>query len=545
LLLDAVATHARERPDAVAIRFLERGEDVTSEATYADLVTQAEAVASVLLDRGCAGRPVILALRPGIGFVATLLGCLRAGVIAVPVPFPPAGEGRQRLVTVLNELRGAAAVTDDAAAIGALSDESRLILSLTAMPRRNTTDLPAMPAADAPAVIQYSSGSTRAPRGIVLSHGNIASNLAMVREVFGTDTGTVGVNWLPPHHDMGLFGAILQPLYAGGLGVLMPPFAFIQKPVRWLRAIDRHRGDIGGGPNFGYELCVRRVRPQDAPGLDLSSWTIAFCGAEPIRAASLQGFADHFAPARFDPRAILPCYGLAEATLLATSARPGTGLRQVPVASRPTHGPRPRVSCGEPPMGCHVSIHGPETGVALPLGAAGEICVAGPHVAVGEWCAETGRITALSAALPDNGRRLLRTGDIGALTAAGLVVIDRMKDILFLHGRNLHAADIEQAAIAATGQALMAVAAFAAGEPDQEILVLLGEIATADRQGRDLARLSRDIAAAVGQECGVVPRTGFLPHGALPRTTSGKIRRQAARRAYAAGTLHLLATVEA
>lgn len=544
-LLQALAAHAQHRGQQVAIHFLDRGETATSSVTYAELLSQAEAVASGLIGHGCAGRPVILALAPSIGFIVALLGCLRAGAIAVPVPFPPVGDCRQRLSMVLRELGDASVITDDVAAIEALSEKPHIMVSFAALAAEPRSHLPGEPDGNAPAVIQYSSGSTRAPQGIVLSHANIASNAAMVQEIFGTHPGTVGVSWLPPHHDMGLFGAILQPLYAGALAVLMPPFAFVQRPIRWLRAIERYGGTMAGGPNFGYELCVRRIQPETARTLDLSSWQIAFCGAEPIRAASLSGFATQFTAARFNEAAFLPCYGLAESTLLATSARPGTGVRQVLIPSGPEETPRPWVACGGPPSGCLLRIREPSTGTTLLPGNVGEICIAGAHVAVGEWHAVEGRIAPLASTVTEQGRRWLLTGDIGIETPAGLVVLDRMKDILFLHGRNLHAADIEAAAMGATGQTLIAAAAFAAGEPEAEILVLLGEIPAAGRQHCDLDELRRVIADAVGRECGLLPQTGFLPFGALPRTTSGKIRRHATRQAYRAGALRFLRAMEA
>ncbi|WP_439597762.1 AMP-binding protein [Falsiroseomonas sp.] len=526
-LPELIAQHARSRADHCALRFLQRGEAVTEQASYAALQEAVAPLAGGLVAAGLRGVPVVLALPPGLGFVTALLACLRAGAIAVPVPFPPTGEARLRQQRVIADLGAGAILAAPEAEI-----ETGRLRRLDPATLRAPLDSPP-PAPEAPAVIQYSSGSTRAPAGIVISHANLMANQRMIQEAFGSGPDVIGVNWLPPHHDMGLFGAILHPLFLGGTAVLMPPFAFIQKPLRWLAAIAAHRATVVGGPNFGYELCLRRVSAAQTASLDLSSLQVTFCGAEPVRAESLRRFADHLAPAGFDPSSLLPCYGLAEVTLLATAVAKGSGLREV--AAEPG-GPL-QVACGSPPAGCRISIREPEGTDRMPAGVAGEICIAGPHLAAGLWQGETASIAPLPGLLQAEGAHWLRSGDIGAMTEAGLVILDRIKDTIIAHGRKIYAADAEAAAFEAAGPQLAAAAAIGLPGPEGDRLVLLCEIPLAERRGLELASLCRRIAEQVGQRCGLLPEVALLGSGTLPRTTSGKIRHQAARQAWLEGSL--------
>jgi acyl-CoA synthetase (AMP-forming)/AMP-acid ligase II len=522
--------HARSRGDHPALRFLQRGEAVTEAASYAELDAAVAPLAGGLVQAGLRGVPVVLALPPGLGFVVALLACLRAGAIAVPVPFPPTGEARVRQQRVIEDLGEGAVLAAPEAEI----DSGRL-RRLDPATLRAPLDAPAPPP-EAPAVIQYSSGSTRAPAGIVISHANLMANQRMISEAFGSGPEIVAVNWLPPHHDMGLFGAILHPLFLGGTAVLMPPFAFIQKPLRWLAAIAAHRGTVAGGPNFGYELCLRRVSAPQVAGLDLTSLGVTFCGAEPVRAESLRRFAAHLAPAGFDAASLLPCYGLAEVTLLATGVAKGSGLREVAAGAA---GQR-QVTCGSPPAGCIVTIRDPEGADRMPPGVAGEICIAGPHLSVGLWQGDAAGIAPLPGLFEAEGERWLRTGDIGTMTADGLVILDRIKDTVIAHGRKIYAADAEAAAFEAAEPVLSAAAAIGLPGAEGDRLVLLCEVSVAERRGLAPAPLRRRIAEQVGQRCGMLPDVVLLGFGTLPRTTSGKIRRQAARQAFLDGNLKLL-----
>jgi acyl-CoA synthetase (AMP-forming)/AMP-acid ligase II len=511
-LLGALERDAQFYPDRDAIRFLEKGEEVTSSITYSALHRAVEEVAAGLVARELAGKPVVLALPPGIEFVVAVLACFRAGAFAVTIPFP-FGTFAERIAAIVGNARPAAVLSEC---------PLHEVPELSGLPRMSVDDLrqhralPAEPSADCLALIQYSSGSTRAPCGIAITHANLAANLAMIEMIFGTKSDDVGVSWLPPSHDMGLIGAILEPVFVGGTAILMPPAAFFARPIRWLRAIDRYRATVQGGPNFAYELCTRRVGAEPAGELDLSCWRVAFCGAEPIRVKSLEAFARHLAASRFDRRAFLACYGLAETTLI-SSAGP---LREVALAGDPFA--FSRVSCGKPVPGCAIDVRA-ETG---------EIFVSGPHVSPGRWSGELGAVVPWEGTIEQDGRRFVPTGDTGAISDGELVVLDRIKDVIAIHGRKLHAVDVEHVVMDGAAGVIVAAAAFAVPSERGERLVTLCEVSARDIKHLDRAELKQSLCAVVGTALGVVPEIVLLRHGALPRTSSGKIKRHASRAEY-------------
>ncbi|SHI43685.1 Acyl-CoA synthetase (AMP-forming)/AMP-acid ligase II [Roseomonas rosea] len=536
-VLAALESHAQSRGERDAFLFLGRGEEVTERLSWPMLAREVDQIARGLAAEGLAGCTLALVFPPGLGFIAAFLACLRVSAVAVPMLRPVMADQRERLALLMADAQPDAMIVAGEEDAGAPWAAARTI----ALPRllRAAHALPPMPPPEAPAFVQYTSGSTRSPRGIVLTHGNIAANLAMIRQRFGLDAGGIGVSWLPHHHDMGLIGAILEPVLLGALAVLMPPMAFLQRPLRWLRAIARHGATTAGGPSFGYGLLTRRVSEADLRALDLSAWTVAFCGAEPIRQRVLQDFAARFAPAGFRPSAFLPCYGLAEATLLVTGRDAGSGLRLV---GRAGDAGASRVALGRPAPGCDLLL-ADEAGAHAPdEGREGEICVAGPHVSPGFWCGETRAVLPHPGGFEAVGKHFLRTGDLGAVLEGELVVLDRLKDVVAIHGRKLHATDIEGTLLeAALDEEVLAAAAFGViGAGNEERLVVLCE--TGNRDLEAAAAVIPALSALVAERHGVVPHLALLRHGALPRTSSGKVRRQAAKAAWAEG---LLATREA
>jgi acyl-CoA synthetase (AMP-forming)/AMP-acid ligase II len=549
-LLVALRRHAEMRGDRDAVRFLARGEAVTDRLTYADMMTAVDETATGLVAEGAAGRPVVLALGPGTRFVVTFLACLRAGAIAVTVPYPAVAANRERFAAVVADCRPFAVVSEaaDEDLPGLPEGTRRLVAGAL---RRLAGALPPEPDADTLALVQYSSGSTRAPRGVVITHGNIAAAERMIQAAMRADEDNVTVSWLPPFHDMGLIGSVLHPLYVGGVSVLMPPNAFLQKPMRWLRTISEHRATIAGGPNFGFDLCVRRA-PADGgtDGLDLSSWKVAFCGSEPVRAATLKAFADRFAGAGFDAAALMPCYGLAEATLLVSARRYGTGVGEFATVGTDTAAaPLSRVSCGITPPGCIVRlrpIEGAAAEEAVGAPEIGEVCIGGTHIALGTWSGADQAVVPFEAAFTSaEGLRLLPTGDVGALAGGELAIIDRIKDIVAVYGRKLHAVDVEDTVLSEPGTEVVAAAAFAVQVDGRETLALLCEIRTRDLADLDRTARMAQLRDRVAQAHGVVPVVGLLTHGALPRTSSGKIQRQRARALFLGGELRIAASTAA
>ena len=404
---------------------------------------------------------------------------------------------------------------------------------------------------DSPAVLQYTSGSTGTPRGVLLSHRNVLSSAAaMCREDV---PDAVGVSWLPPHHDFGLIGGMLLPVYAGRETIFMPSAAFVQRPLRWLAAISRYRGTTSGAPNFAYELCSRKVRPQELDGLDLSSWRVAVVGAEQVRSGALAEFAAKFAPAGFRPEAFLPAYGLAEAVLNVTSGR-WFDLRVERCFSRkllaegrvrPAADNAPDawrlVGCGRAWSGQRVEIVDPSTLRRSPADAVGEIWVQSPNVALGYWNRPQESRATFDARTADGDGPFLRTGDLGFFHEGELFVVGRIKELIIIRGRNYFPHDIEAAV--ARGHAALRPgggAAFACEMGGTERVVIVHEV----RRGpgfdpeQVIAAIRRELAAEFFLAPGAVV---LIPGGALPRTNSGKIARAVCRDHFLRGQLPAVA----
>ncbi|MFW6169226.1 MAG: AMP-binding protein, partial [Planctomycetota bacterium] len=412
------------------------------------------------------------------------------------------------------------------------------------------------------AFIQYTSGSTDKPRGVMVSHANLVHNLELIHSGFGLKRGTpedpagVGVSWLPTYHDMGLIGGILESLWAGGMSVLMPPSMFLQRPERWLQAISDYGACVSGAPNFAYDLCVRKIDEARLQSLDLSTWRVAFCGAEPIRAGTLERFTEKFACRGFREDAFYPCYGLAEATLFVTGSqtpRPPlirhfrrSKLQSDGVAERNGEAHedmRKLVSCGTTLLDQTLAIVNPLTKAPCPDGTVGEIWVRGPSVARGYWGPD-GRAADFNACLAQTGEEgFLRTGDLGFVQEGELFVTGRLKELVIIRGRNLDPADIEGTAQAAHPALLPdSGAAFSRELDGEERLVLINEL---DRSFRntDYEEIFRVVRRKVTEEHGVEPYAmALLRPMSLPRTTSGKIRRAPASEQYAKGELRSVAS---
>ena len=539
-----LARHAAVLGPREAISMLDRQGRIAATDSYQALDEAARRIAAALRAEGLAGQPVLLAMEPGLDFVRCFLGCLYAGVYAVPVPAVWRRQAEARLLAILEDARPVAMLCSEGMEEAPGLPRRLTPAALLAAAPGGTV---AGPAPEAPAFIQYSSGSTGDPKGIVVTHGNIMANQAMIRRAFRHDAETRVVSWLPVHHDMGLIGSILQPLHLGGACLLMSPLSFLQRPARWLRAIAEHRATTSGAPNFAYEMCVRHVTPAEAEGLDLSSWRLAFCGSEPVRPETMRRFAARFAPHGFAAGALYPCYGLAEATLFVAGGMAGSGLataafRREGIAELAADAGRMReiTGCGHAwEDGACTILDG--AGAALPEGSIGEIAVAGSHVTPGLWDAATGGVRPHEGRLLHRaGRSWLRTGDAGCIRDGQLHVVGRLKDIIILRGANIHAEDVERSVIEhpAAG-CFAAVAAFAIEIDRQEEIALACEL---DRGARapdaaTLEALSRHVAKAHGVRPAVL---AIARAGALPRTTSGKVQRGRTRAAFLDGRLRMV-----
>ncbi len=535
-LPEILAARAQGTPNRRAFTFLADGEAEAGALTYGDLDRRARSIAAALTGLASSGERALLLFHPGLDFITAFWGCLYAGVVAVPASPPRPRRDQPRLLSMAADCDPALVLTS-ASLTGRVEGLAAEIPGLAGARRLAVDELPDCdgpgPVARAgsdPAFLQYTSGSTSAPKGVVVSHSNLFENQRMLRTAFGHDEPPVVVGWLPFHHDMGLVGNLIEPLYCGGHCVLMSPMAFLQRPQRWLAAIDRYRATTSGGPNFAYDLCVRKVPPER---LDLSSWRVAFNGAEPVRVDTMERFSAAFAGCGFRPEAFYPCYGLAEATLFVSGRRPGSPLRIREV------GGAARVSCGLPWLGQRLLIADPETGRVLPDGEVGEIWVSGPSVTEGYW-RRPDLSAELFAARPTGAggeARSLRTGDLGFLDGGELFVTGRLKDLVIVRGQNHYPQDLELTA-ERSHPALRpgGGAAFSVEVREEERLVLVHEV---DRHpGVREERIAEQVRRAVTEEHEIqVHEVVLIRAGTLPKTSSGKVRRQECRALYLAGAL--------
>jgi acyl-CoA synthetase (AMP-forming)/AMP-acid ligase II/acyl carrier protein len=544
--------HADRDPDAVLYEHLLDGEQHAQQLTAGQLWKGAGAVAAALRELGPVGQRVLLLYPPGLDFVQALVGTWLAGAVAVPAPAPGphASERiRDRLVGMAHS-SGASLVLAPGAVLGQLG---ALGGALAELPTLASDGLAAgsVPSGEGSretlAYLQYTSGSTADPRGVAITHGNLLQNCADVQEAYAFDAASRLVSWVPTHHDLGLVYAVVMPLYVGFRAVTFSPEAFVQRPIRWLRALSSHRGTHSVAPNFGFDLAVVRTTPEERQGLDLSAWRVALNGAEPIRRATEDRFAATYAPHGFRKEALSHSYGLAEATAKVTAERSdrrgvfvtlsAAALEQGLV--RPPSGDERAVEiagCGVPASGMQVQVVEPETGTALPEGKVGEIRLAGGSVATGYWDnpQATGEIF---------GGGWLRTGDLGFLREGQLFVTGRIKDLIVVRGENHYPQDLEWA-VQGRHEALRpaCAAAFGVDRGDREQVVLVTDVYP-DKvgDGRAVMQAIREGVAEHGLSVDVIV---LVPPQTVPKTSSGKVQRRATRQRWLAGQLPVIASWE-
>ena len=547
-------------PDKTAFIYLADGDREERSLNFRELHERALGLAH-RLDSSCrSGNRVLLLLPPGLDYVTTLYGCFYAGVIAVSAP-PPNPRRPERMLSRL------LAISADADVSAVVTTAAFLQLAQAAVPSEHpllaaewvtidgitgTADTsviaPARPADIA--VLQYTSGSTADPRGVELTHSNLLDNSRFIADAFGHRFGSdVGFNWIPPYHDMGLIGAILQPTYCSGLSVLASPTAIVKRPLLWLKGIHHYRASTSGGPDFFYDICAERIRPEDCEGLDLSCWQVAFNGAEPVRAGTMEAFAKKFEPFGFRPEAFLPCYGLAEATLMVTAPPRGEmptvrqfesdTLRSQEAIRSEEIGDSRLVGCGSANKRHRLRIVDPDTRIPLETGNIGEIWVSGPSIADGYRGTDGENGRAFGAKLMEEGdeHRYLRTGDLGFLDGEELFVVGRISDLIIIRGRNHHPHDIEDLA-ESTAPLLVrhASAAFELDSGRQSGVALVAEVEDVEPDAAQKAIAAIRNRVAEDLELPLVLAT-LCPRGTVPKTTSGKVQRRLCRSLLLAGEL--------
>ena len=549
--VDVLRTRASDHPDRLALTFLEDGERAERHVTYGELDRRARAIGARL----GAGERVLLVFPPGLDYVAGFFACLYAGAIAVPVYPPHNTRAMARFFAVVEDAAPRAILTTRAlrGLLEAMAGDRFGGADWVLTDDDATADMvPTSPAPSSVAFLQYTSGSTAAPRGVMVTHGNLAANSEVIRRKFEHDAESRGVIWLPPYHDMGLIGGILQPIWVGFPTVLLSPLAMLERPVRWLEAVSRHRATTSGGPNFAYELAAARVTDTELAALDLSSWEVAFCGSEPVRAETMQRFARRFEPAGFRSGALYPCYGLAEGTLASTGGMKLAGPtvrwfqghaldqgRAVP--GLPGEAARALVSSGPNADDAQrLLIVEPRTAQPLSDGQIGEIWLAGPSVASGYWRRPEETAATFGARLAGGDGPYLRTGDLGFVHAGELFVAGRLKDLIIVRGRKLHPPDLEATAEAAHPALRKGCsAAFATDGAGTEGLALVAEVDA--RKASSLAEVRDAVRGAVaGAHAVALDAVTFIEPRTIPKTTSGKVQRGQCRAALAAGELRVL-----
>ena len=575
-LVDILRYRALNQPKQNVYTFLIDGESQTASLTYAQLEQRAKAIAAYLQSVCSPQERVLLLYPPGLGYIEAFFGCLYAGVIAIPAYPPRPNRSLARLQSIINDAQATLALTTQPI-IASLERKLAHAPELTRLRWLATDNIDGDLSQDYQeiaisddklAFLQYTSGSTAEPKGVKIAHNNLLHNLDAIHQSFQHKPKSRGVIWLPPYHDMGLIGGILQPMYGGFPVVLLSPLVFLQNPLRWLKAISRYQATTSGGPNFAYDLCVRKYKPEQKLDLDLSSWDLAFNGAEPINAETLAKFADTFAPYGFRREAFYPCYGMAEATLiisggkktdtLVTKTVQSKALEQNKIAIVKTshENTRTLVGCGTSLPDQKIAIVHSETLTICQPGEVGEIWVSGPSIAQGYWNQSTETKHTFNAYLADTGDGpFLRTGDLGFVEDGELFVTGRLKDIIIINGRNHYPQDIERTVeesnpyIKPSG-----VASFSVDIEGEERLIILAEV---DRRYWDSQRKNlqsngystekntanaKELIQSIRREVSKnhdlqVHSTLLLKPGGIPKTSSGKIQRHVCRASFLAGTL--------
>lgn len=574
-LVDLLRKRAVYEINQTAYTFLVDGEMEAVSMTYGELDRLARAIAVELQSFCQPGERALLLYPPGLEYIAAFFGCLYAGVVAVPAYPPRPNRSLGRIQKIIEDARAKTALTTKyvLANLERQFPETPELKHLNWLATDDVREIwgrgwrePNL-SSDTLAFIQYTSGSTAAPKGVMISHSNILHNSQLIYQCFGHSSNSRGVIWLPPYHDMGLIGGIIQPLYGGFPVILMSPLMFLQNPVRWLQAISRYRATTSGGPNFAYDLCLRKISQDQLKNLDLSSWEIAFNGAEPISYNTVENFASYFRSCGFRSFAFYPCYGMAEATLIVSG-----GQKKAPIVSKTIQKSALEqhqvvtgkassehttlVGCGQTLPGQTIIIVDPEKKTQCLTNEVGEIWVSGSSVAQGYWQQQEETDNTFQAYLMDTKEGpFLRTGDLGFLENGELFVTGRLKDVIIINGRNYYPQDIEWTIEHSHPEQIRpsCSAGFSILVGDEEKLVVIAEVERRYQQGlKNNANGSNGSFFPPQELISSIRRTVAKHHdlqvytalllkpGAIPKTSSGKIKRHACRSLYLEGNLEVL-----
>jgi acyl-CoA synthetase (AMP-forming)/AMP-acid ligase II len=562
-LVELLKLRSAETGSLPSYTFLVNGDTETNQLSYQELNLNARAIASHLQSLGMSDRRALLLYPPGLEFISAFFGCLFAKVVAVPAYPPRPNQSAERLQAVIIDAEVALGLTSSSllptlerywAANPQLPPiewiaTDRLDLQLASswqMPEITSQTL---------AFLQYTSGSTGKPKGVMVSHGNLIDNLSQIYAAFGHHSQSQGVIWLPPYHDMGLIGGVLQPLYGGFPVALMSPMDFLQQPISWLKAISQYRGTTSGGPNFAYDLCVNKITPAQLETLDLSSWEVAFNGAEPVSSQTMAKFVAKFAPCGFRRSAFYPCYGMAETTLIvsggdkqanpavSTIDRSALAVNKVVKVIESEANAKTVVGCGYARSQQQIIIVNPDTLAVCLAGEVGEIWVSGASIAQGYWNAPEKTAETFNAHLNNGEGHFLRTGDLGFIDDGELFITGRIKDVIIIRGRNHYPQDIERTVeLSYPAFRHGCGSVFGVELGDKEQLVVVQEVERSAARNLDIDAAIANLRQAVAMHHGLQVHTAFLlKTGSLPKTSSGKVQRHLCRTKFLDGSLQALA----
>jgi len=574
-LVELLQYRTFQNPEKRLYTFLANGETEDGYLTYKELDLRARAVGAYLQSLNLQGERALLLYPAGLDYIVAFMGCLYAGVIAVPAYPPRLNRNLLRLQNIAQDSKAQAILTTSSiiskfepliAQTPGLSEVQWLITDNinTAIASRwlepSITE-------DTLAFLQYTSGSVGTPKGVMVSHGNVLNNEKMIQTAFELHENSVSVGWLPIYHDMGLMANVLQTIYSGSSYIFMSPVDFLQKPYRWLKAISDYKGTFCGGPNFAYELCINKITEEQKKTLDLTSWKVAFNGAEPVRYETIEQFAAAFAPVGFSREAIYPCYGMAETTLMISGGAVSEpfvytmfnaqDLEKNIVSIGDNHEKdRVLVGCGHTWLDHKLVITDPETLVRCSPDKVGEIWVSGPSIAQGYWNKPEITKNVFQAYLADSGEGpFLRTGDLGFIHDGELFVTGRLKDLIIIRGTNHYPQDIELT-VEQCHKAIRpgCCAAFSIDIDGEERLGIVAEIerryrprvnnnqTDIDRREHGQNKIVEDIYTAIKKSVFEshelqIHEILLLKPGSIPKTSSGKIQRHACRNGLLDGTL--------
>jgi acyl-CoA synthetase (AMP-forming)/AMP-acid ligase II len=554
-LVDLLHIRAVKQPNQTAFTFLVDGENKEVNVNYNQLDLQAKAIAIALQENGVLpGQRALLLYPSGLDYIAAFFGCLYAGVIAVPAYPPRHNDKMQRLKSIIANAEVSVVLTVNSlleniqkSLVKNLQLEQLLYLATDTLPNRQTCswEKPELND-DTVAFLQYTSGSTGIPKGVMVSHKNILYNQKMIKEAFEHTAKTVFVGWLPLFHDMGLIGNVLQPVYLGIHSILMSPENFIKKPIRWLNAISRYAATTSGGPNFGYNLCLQSITPEQRQKIDLSSWEVAFNGAEPVLNSTILKFSSYFSSCGFSQKVFYPCYGMAEATLFISGGSKSkspivcnvkkSALEEgnIVAAKDVTEDTRTLVSCGQSWLDQKIAVVNPNTFALSPSNTVGEIWISGLNVARGYWNQLEKTQQTFDKRLVNSHESFLRTGDMGFIKDGELFVTGRLKDLIIIRGRNYYPQDIELTVEQSdTRFRQSSGAVFTVRVGDEEKLVAIQEIKREYLKKVDVKKLEICLRRAVAQDHGLqISDILIVKPLSILKTSSGKIRRSACKKKY-------------